>query len=95
MKIEIFTSRTGDKVMVDTNAERAFGPVFGSDEDPMEFAEWLKESCGYKDVCDCGFLKKYVAEWRQEVENANEGGDNIDYDATTLDEQCDKARKLK
>ncbi len=44
MSIKIFTDRTGQSVMYDSNSEIAFGPIFGEDEDPADFIEWLEDN---------------------------------------------------
>jgi len=68
--ITIFKSHTGDQVMVDSNAEIAFGPVFGSDEDPQEFIGWLKHyhEWLYPEKCNGALLAGLVDDWRKEVE---------------------------
>jgi len=45
MAIEILTdSKTFQSVMYCNIAEIAFGPVFGPDEDPQNFLDWLEEN---------------------------------------------------
>ena len=70
MNIAIFKSTTGDQVMVDSNAEIAFGPVFGEDEDPENFLLWLQNH-GYryfymKDI-DNNIMGRLVSGWRKEA----------------------------
>jgi len=90
--------KTGDKCMVDS--ETAFGPVFGVNEDPMEFIEWFnREHAGMRpQKCNDILLGSLIDDWRQEIQNDNEAkAERVysDTEATTLDEQCEKARKLK
>lgn len=101
MSIKVFTDITGQSVMYDSNSEIAFGPVFGEDEDPADFLEWLK-SCnlwGDPAATEKDELSRLIDKWRKEVkenedEAANERAMN-DTEATTLDEVCYKAKMLK
>jgi len=70
MGIGILTDRdSGESVMYCNTDEVAFGPVFGADEDPAEFLEWLghetdkdARSVERNPLCD------FVVRWRNEVE---------------------------
>ncbi len=66
--ITIFKSRTGDQVMVDSNAEMAFGPVFGEDENPQVFIEWAL-GLGYPDLRTASpdALSDLVDAWRKQA----------------------------
>ena len=44
MSIQILTDReTGNSCMYCNTTEWAFGPVFGEEEDPIEFLEWYND----------------------------------------------------
>jgi len=72
MSIDIFTDRTGQSVMYDSNSEIAFGPVFGSDETPQDFLDWLN----VKGIRPNFFYPQqvvlvcYVDTWREEVKES-------------------------
>ena len=66
--ITIFRSHTGDQVMVDTNAEIAFGPVFGSDEDPQDFLDWLLEmDRKHISLLTDEYISSLLEVWRKET----------------------------
>ena len=71
MAIEILTDKdTNQSVMICNTSEMAFGPVFGEDEDPLEFMDWCKESAfcpDFRRVSD-DTLSGLVDTWRKEVE---------------------------
>ena len=90
--------------LYDDQAEYAFGPVFGSDEEPDEFLEWMEPrlvALGLRWVCDLDLdrLSSLVDRWRLEIkDNDNEAlGERVcrDTEATTLSEQKQKAKELK
>ena len=89
--------------MYDEETEIFFGPLFALDEDPDDFIEWLKNSPReYPNVSvlrnQSFILNAYIDEWRTELENDNEAKAEryfSDTEATTLDEQMEKARKMK
>ena len=69
MAIEILTDRdTNQSVMFCNTSEMAFGPVFGEDEDPLEFLEWLKDEDpifqGDARRLDSDDLSLFVDQWR-------------------------------
>ena len=72
MAIEILTDRdTNQSVMFCNTSEMAFGPVFGEDENPLEFLDWWKEN--YPDYPDVpnespSVLSAMVDKWRKIVE---------------------------
>ena len=44
MAIEILTDKdTNQSVMICNTSEMAFGPVFGEDEDPQDFINWIDD----------------------------------------------------
>lgn len=69
MNIKIFTDRSGQSVMYESNSEIAFGPIFGEDEDPADFIEWLEDNSfetnprRFKDT----ELVWVVDKWRKEI----------------------------
>ena len=67
MAIEILIDKdTNQSVMICNTSEMAFGPVFGEDEDPLEFIEWL-EKRGFTDARKLDDLSLQVDKWRKEV----------------------------
>ena len=78
--------------------EVAFGPVFGEDEEPQDFLDWLTGR-GFTDARRLEDLSIHADRWREEVkENENEARAervNTDTAATTLAEVQEKAKKLK
>jgi len=69
MAIEILTDRdTNQSVMFCNTSEIAFGPVFGEDEDPLLFMDWLADSQGYTDArrLKVNDLVDWVDKWRKE-----------------------------
>lgn len=73
MGIEILTDKdTNQIVMFCNTSEMAFGPVFGEDEDPWEFLNWLntEESLLQHDVTKLmpHVLSSFVDDWRKQVE---------------------------
>ena len=105
MAIKILTDgKTFESVMYDESTEIAFGPVFGTDEDPAEFMEWFKGLPPFtQKVGILGLIARDLSElvdrWRtQTEENENEARSERYYSdtaRTTLLEQMEKARKLK
>jgi len=103
MAIKIFVDNTTlQSVMYDDVEEYAFGPVFGSDEDPAYFLEWAEAEMIFPQY-DITKLKPHVLsdlvdKWRKEVkENSNEERAEryySDTEATTLTEICDNARRI-
>jgi len=68
--IEILTDKdTNQSVMFCNIDEIAFGPVFGEDEDPLEFLDWCNEGVGYQDVrrLSLDVLLESVEKWRKEA----------------------------
>ena len=71
MAIEILTDRdTNQSVMFCNTSEMAFGPVFGEDENPMEFLDWCNEELGHPDIrrLSTDVLLESVDKWRVQVE---------------------------
>ncbi len=69
MSISIFTDINGQKAMYDEETEIFFGPLFGTDENPQDFLDWLK-SCnlwGDPAATEKDELSRLVDEWRKEV----------------------------
>ena len=68
MAIKILTDGdTNQSVLIDDVEEMAFGPVFGEDEDPLEFLDWLNPSI-LKDARRLqDKLSGLVDQWRKEV----------------------------
>jgi len=105
MAIKIFVDKdTFQSVMYDDIKEYAFGPVFGTDEDPQDFLEWYDEEVPEGFTPDVrklhpSTLSKLVDNWRKEVEeNENEARAERVYSdttATTLNEQMENSRKVK
>jgi len=68
MGIEILTDGdTNQSVMFCNTSGIAFGPVFGEDEDPQEFLNWL-EYRGFTDARRLEDLSIHVDRWRKQVE---------------------------
>lgn len=71
MSIGILTDRdTNQSVMFCNTSEIAFGPVFGEDEDPQDFLDWLADSQGYTNPrrLKVNDLVDWVDKWRKQVE---------------------------
>ena len=99
--IKILTNERGESLMYEDSTEIGFGPLFGDDEDPQDFIDWAKEEEGWyhlnriSDVAvgvlfDC--WRKMVKENEEEARAERVMSDT---EATTLDEQCAKAKGLK
>jgi len=105
MAIKIWVDEeTKQSGMYDDVKEYAFGPVFGTDEDPQDFLDWYDEEVPEGFVQDVRKLRpitlsKLVDHWRKEEENENEARAEIILSdpsaATTLTEQIENAKKLK
>ena len=66
MAIKILTDGdTNQSVMYDDIEEYAFGPVFGEDENPMEFIDWCEED-GYMEIRSLSseHISNLVDRWR-------------------------------
>ena len=73
--ISILTDINGQKAMYETSTEIFFGPLFGVDEDPQDFLDWLQNH-GYryyymKDI-DNNIMGRLVTGWRKEVKGRYE-----------------------
>lgn len=74
MSIEILTDRdTNQSVMFCNTSEIAFGPVFGEDEDPQDFLDWVETELTILSKDEIHQIKSYVLskfvdQWRKQVE---------------------------
>jgi len=80
VSIEILTDRdTNQSVMFCNTSDIAFGPVFGEDEDPQEFLDWIDDKkmiqMGAKGIESLDvrgisgeYLSTLVDNWRKQVE---------------------------
>jgi len=105
--IKIFVDKdTKQSVMIDDVKEYAFGPVFGTDEDPQDFLDWCENSKEWGQWLNVKNIRYHeektlvflVDKWRKEEETENEARAERVYSdtaATTLSEQMENARKLK
>ena len=69
MATEILTDKdTNQSVMICNTSEMAFGPVFGENENPLDFIGWCEED-GYREIRSLSseHLSNLVDRWRKEV----------------------------
>jgi len=85
MDIEILTDKDTNQSVMFCNTDRiAFGPVFGKDEDPQDFLDWLKtinfsstnvevemiktDSTEYRGMTDLEFVEGYIERLNHQID---------------------------
>jgi len=64
MGVRVLTDRDGESVLYCSTSMWAFGPVFGADDDPNDFLEWLEDDP--RRLKDSELESKFY-EWLNEV----------------------------